>query len=64
MKIRPVGAKLLQDPVASSHLGSADKDGGWGGGAGKNHSGPAVQKRARSVAVLLMFTSLSSIRCN
>ena len=59
-----MGAELLQDPVTSSHLGSADEDGGEGEEAGKNHSGPAVQKRARRAIVLHMFTSLGNIGCN
>jgi hypothetical protein len=65
MKILPVGAELLQDPVASSHSGSTDEDGRGGGAeAAKNYSGPAFQKRARRAAILHMFTFLGSIRCN
>jgi len=65
MKIRPVGAELLQGPVTSSHLGSAGE--GGGGETGTNHRrsvGPSVQTRAQRATMLHVFISLGSIRCN
>ena len=57
--------KLLQGPVTSSHVGSADEGGGVEAGTNHRRSvSPSVQTRARRASMLRMFIFLGSINCN